>query len=347
MGHPNFLFVDAGHGCGDVTVSGESAGRSDFFDTLQVVLRQPDIDGCGIFFQIFHTLRAGDGDYVIALVEQSRQRELRCRAAFFGSNFFQVLADAQVLFDVSLLEARMVFAVIVLLEILRFQRAQEPAAEWAVCNKRDAEFSGGGEDSVFGITCPERVLGLQSGDGMHPVGSTDCCCGGFRESEVFYLALLNKFCHGADGFFDGNFGVDAVLVVEVDDVDAKAAEAGFAGLLNVGGLAVDAHPSAGIIAYIAELRGEKNFIATIANGAADQLLIVSASVDVGGIEEVDAKVERSMDGLNGLFVIGGAVELRHAHAAESDCREGNFGFVELAILHFRIAHGISWGLKIE
>src|SRR5207247_11008743 len=47
-----------------------------------------------------------------------------------------------------------------------------------------------------------------------------------------------------------------------------------------------------------------------------QLLVGERAVDVGRIEEVDAELERAMDGGDGLGVIAAAVEVGHAHAAE-------------------------------
>ncbi len=46
---------------------------------------------------------------------------------------------------------------------------------------------------------------------------------------------------------------------------------------------------------------------------------VKATVDVGGVEEGDAELERAMDGGDRLAVVALAVEVGHAHAAE---REG-------------------------
>ena len=61
-----------------------------------------------------------------------------------------------------------------------------------------------------------------------------------------------------------------MLVVEVDGFDAEAAQAGFARLAYVVGLAADA-ARVGIfgIADDAELRGEDDFVAAAFDGAAD------------------------------------------------------------------------------
>ena len=83
------------------------------------------------------------------------------------------------------------------------------------------------------MTLPKGVLGLKGGDGVDLVGAADGGGRGFGEAEVFDLAGLDELGHGADGVFDGGVGIDAMLVVEVDVVEAKALEAGVAGLVDV------------------------------------------------------------------------------------------------------------------
>src|SRR5438552_17866953 len=60
------------------------------------------------------------------------------------------------------------------------------------------------------------------------------------QSQRPHLALLDEPLHRADRFFDRRVRIDAVLVVEVDYVDAQALEARFAGLHDVLGPAGDA-----------------------------------------------------------------------------------------------------------
>ena len=54
-----------------------------------------------------------------------------------------------------------------------FRRVEEAAPERAVGDEADAELAHGGEDLVLGIPAPERVLGLQGGDGMDRVRPAD------------------------------------------------------------------------------------------------------------------------------------------------------------------------------
>ena len=68
---------------------------------------------------------------------------------------------------------------------------------------------------------------------MDGVGATDRRRRGLAEPEVAHLPFLHELGHRADGLLDGDLGVDAVLVVQVDMVDAEACEGGIARLADV------------------------------------------------------------------------------------------------------------------
>src|SRR5258708_30935902 len=67
----------------------------------------------------------------------------------------------------------------------------------------------------------------------------------FGEAERSDLALGNKLGHGGDGFFDGNIGIDAMLIIEIDGFDAQALKARVARAANVLGRTVDTADSVG------------------------------------------------------------------------------------------------------
>ena len=61
---------------------------------------------------------------------------------------------------------------------------------------------------------------------------------------------------------------------------------------------------------------QDDFIARPAlEGLGNQELIVAHAIEVAGIEEIDAGIERCVDGGDALVPVCGAVEVRHAHAA--------------------------------
>ncbi len=195
---------------------------------------------------------------------------------------------------------------------------RKPRPKGTVGDESDSEFADGREDFVFYVALPERVFGLEGGDGVDFVGSADGCGGGFGEAEVFDLACFYEVGHRAYGVFDGGLRVDAVLVVEVDVVDAEALEGCVAGGFDVLWLAADG-PVGWVFFFadVGEFCCEEDLVAAWADGFADQLFVVADAVGVGGVEEVDSEIERAEEGCGRLFVVALAVELAHAHATES------------------------------
>ena len=75
--------------------------------------------------------------------------------------------------------------------------------------------------SRFRVASPQRVLGLKSGDGVYRAGPTKCRRRCLGQPQVADLAGPHQFRHGADGFLDRRGRVNAMLVVEVDDLDPR------------------------------------------------------------------------------------------------------------------------------
>src|SRR6266568_4595815 len=59
---------------------------------------------------------------------------------------------------------------------------QKAAAQRAVRDEGDSQLTRGGQDFIFGITAPKRVLCLQRSDRMHFVRATDSVRGSFGQS---------------------------------------------------------------------------------------------------------------------------------------------------------------------
>ena len=111
-----------------------------------------------------------------------------------------------------------------------------------------------------------------------------------------------------------------MLVVEVDDVDAEPFQARLARLGNILRPAVDAVDRT-ITLDLAELGRQHHAVATAPDRVPDHLLVMAPAVHVGAVEVVDATVDRLSDQRLGLGIVGGAVDARQRHAAESDRRD--------------------------
>ena len=113
------------------------------------------------------------------------------------------------------------------------------------------------------MALPQAELRLQRGDRMHGMRLADRRGRRLGQAEVLDLASLHQLCHRAYRVFDGRVWIDAVLIVEVDVVQAKPLQRCIAGLLYILGLAAQTPViGPGPVAKVGELRCKKNFIAT-------------------------------------------------------------------------------------
>ncbi len=315
------LAVDALHVGFGVAVASYGVGGDGSFEFRDLFGGEMDVAGGGVFFEVLAALGAGNGNEVNAFAEDPGEGELAGLDTFAIGDGADAIDEDLVLIEVVAGEAWVArFAKVLSVELRVFGdgAGEEAAAEGRVGDEADAELAADRDDFGFGVALPKGVFGLESGDGVNFVGASDGGGGGFRKAEVFNLASFDELGHGADGVFDRGVGIDAVLVVEIDVIEAEALERSIAGLADVLGLARDA-PEGGVFSFaeIGELGGEKDFVAAGLDGVADQLFVVAHAVDVGGVEEGDAEVERAKEGGGGLFVVAFAVELAHAHAAET------------------------------
>jgi hypothetical protein len=183
-------------------------------------------------------------------------------------------------------------------------------------------------------------------------GAAKSSGGGFGHAEIFYFSGFDQIGHGADGFFDRGFGVDAVLVVEIDYVDAEAFQAGVATFFDVGRVAADAEEFAVWAADVGEFGGKDDFAAAVADGFADEELVFADAVHVGGVEEIAAEVEVAVDDADrfGVVHLGGVVEFAHSHAAEAQGGDGEAGLAEFSSGEWGRWHEIlpvSWRLYAD
>src|SRR5439155_799857 len=140
--------------------------------------------------------------------------------------------------------------------------------ERAVRHEADAQRSAGGQNVVFRVATPERVLRLERADRVRRVGPPNGRRRGLRQAEVADLAGAHQLRHGADRVLDRHLGVHAVLVVQVDVIHAEARERGVACLAHVLRAAVHADKGPVRLADVAELGGQHDAIAPVGDGPA-------------------------------------------------------------------------------
>ena len=145
---------------------------------------------------------------------------------------------------------------------------------------------------------------------------------------------------------DRGVGVDAVLVVEVDVLDTEAPQGALAGLPDIGGAAVDGAPRGRAdVELDPELGSQEDLLAAVGDRAADELLVGVGAVHVGGVQEVAPQLQGALDRGDRLAFVGGAVEGRHAHAAQADLRDLRAVGPESALVH-DVIRSLPWGCRL-
>ena len=113
------------------------------------------------------------------------------------------------------------------------------------------------------------------------------------------LAGLDQSLDRPRHVLDRHVGVDAVLVEEVDDLDAEALERPFHRLADLFGPAVHSRHLA-VDDVEAELGGDHHPVADRPQRLADDLLVGEGAVDFRRVEEGDAALRRVADQLDRL-----------------------------------------------
>src|SRR5436305_4857303 len=169
---------------------------------------------------------------------------------------------------------------------------------------------------------------------MHRMRATDGIGAGVGQTEIAHLAATNQLGHRAYGFFDRRLRIDPMLIIAIDAINAEPAQARFACLPYVLRFAVNAAKTWRIrVAQDSELRRDDNAMAFAANSASEQLLIGVRTINVGGIEEGNPKVDCAIDSGERFHIVVVAVEFRHAHTAESDCRNNRSAASKFSLFH--------------
>src|SRR5678815_986217 len=108
------------------------------------------------------------------------------------------------------------------------------------------------------------------------------------EAEMANLPLILQPRHRPNGFLNRHLRVDAVLVVEIDDIDVQPPQARLARRADIVGVATNAEELAGFAPDVPELGGNENAVSMAGNRAADEFLVAANAVHVGRVEEVQA-----------------------------------------------------------
>jgi hypothetical protein len=127
--------------------------RKEAIDGLKLVLVQLDPDGFEVLLQILDPLGAGNGHNVIALGEDPCQCKLCRCAALLRCKLLNVVCETLITLEIVTLKTGMIFAEVCFLKVLGAAKypSQKSAAERAVCDKSNTEFTADWEDGILRI----------------------------------------------------------------------------------------------------------------------------------------------------------------------------------------------------
>src|SRR5439155_8073029 len=146
-------------------------------------------------------------------------------------------------------------------------------------------------------------------------------------AHVEHLALRDELLHRLPDLFPGCFAIDVVHLVEVDPVRAEAAQALLARAPDVNRRQPDiVRPGTHSPVHLGGQHDAVAPAAVLCQPAADDLLghtlAALPAVDVGGIEEVEAELERPVHDREALALrrLGAEVHRAEAEAAHLESR---------------------------
>ena len=207
---------------------------------------------------------AGDRHNPRFLREQPGERDLRRRRLLLLTDSLEQLNERLILLHRFRREAWEILAKIVVTElgVLGHGTCQEAFAQRAVAHQADAEFLARCENAIgLRPARPQRILILQRRDRLHRMGAADSLCAGLRQPEMFHLALADELLDRARHVLDWHIEIDAMLVEQVDDLDAEPLQRRVADLADVLGPAIHAGIFACLgIDHEAELGGDYHLV---------------------------------------------------------------------------------------
>jgi hypothetical protein len=158
------------------------------------------------------------------------------------------------------------------------------------------------------------------------------------------FALAHELAHRPDGVLNRYRRIDAVDVVQIDDINFEPLQTELAARLNEFRPPGRGRRPVGR-AQIAELAGDHVVVAMALHRAGDQFLVAALSVGIRAVEKIDADLARMAQGIDRRISVRLVIERCHRRAAETDRRDleptehapsHSFNFL------FRVKYPPSW-----
>ena len=169
---------------------------------------------------------------------------------------------------------------------------EKSGAERAKRHEPDTKLLQGRQKLGLRTTPEQRILALHRGDRLDRVRTANRLNPGFRQAEVFDLALGNQFLDRSCHVLDRHVRIDAVLIEEIDVIGPQTLQASVGHPLDMLGPAIG---SATALASLkidveAELCGNHHLVADRLERLAHQFFIRKRAIGFGRIEVRHATV---------------------------------------------------------
>jgi hypothetical protein len=302
---------------------------ADLVDALQHGRIQAHVGGLEIVFQLLHGARADDGGGHPVLVHVPGQRQLGKRHAHLLGQGQELLHGVQAAGHAGIVGIGQGPQMPALLGqgLAPPVLARQPATrQGAPGDHGGAELAASGQDLVFDAAVEEvvgRLFADETGEAApvgYPVALHQLPGGEGRRADVPDLALADEVIEGVQRLLDGGLLLGPVDLVEVNVVRLQAPQTGLHLLEDV--LPVVA-PVVRPVPHAAVHLGRQDHPLAPAAGeglAHRHLRCAAVGVDVGGVEEIDARVQGGVHDADGLVLRGASPE---HHAAQTEGRHAH------------------------
>ena len=211
------------------------------------------------------------------------------------------------------------------------EKALAERAEW---HQTDAQRCQRRQDFTLRLAPPQRIFALQRRDRLHRVSSPNGLRTGFRQAEILHFPFANQLLHRTGHLLDRHLGIDTVLIQQIDRLHPQALQRTFHRLANMLRTAVQHLLPRRLRQVETELGGDDDPIAHRRQRFAQQFLVRERTVNLRGIEERHAFVDRGADQIDRLPFIGGrAVAKAQSHTAQPQRRDFQPFAPQFACLH--------------
>src|SRR3954463_2999677 len=202
-----------------VAIADDPDLRNRALELAQLLGREPHVRSSQVLVQMGQLGRARDGDDPRLLGHHPRQGYLRRCGASGPAERVEHLDDSQIGPDRVRFEARQGVAIVVSgVEpgVLADRAAKKAPIERTVWHKADPELFEHREDLLLRLPPHQVVFALDGGHRLDGMGSADRLCADFAKAKPLNLALLDQIFHRAGDVFYRHFGVETMLIEEVN-----------------------------------------------------------------------------------------------------------------------------------